>query len=226
MNSIIAAKRAGLRKLPAELIKQGIKLAMGDLIITGSQRSTRLYVKGKMYVPNEEKLRLFLLQQHHDLPMQGHPGYKSMLRKLLKNQYWLGMSRDCKQYATNIATCRHTKAYNTKKQGLLNLLPVPNSKWMDLSLDFVVNLPECRRRNQTFQHILVVVNRLTKQRIYEPPEGLSINEFIEAMNCWVFSSHSFPLSIVNDRGGQMTSTLWRRICERCHGPNLPQISRD
>ena len=124
------------------------------------------------------------------------------------------MPRDCKQYTTNCLVCRRTKAYNTKKQGLLSQLPIPNQKWMDLSLDFVVNLPQCRRQNRTFQHILVVVNRLTKQRLYEPLEGLTTSEFIEAMHRRVFSAHGYPLSIVNDRGGQMTSTLWKRLCER------------
>ena len=56
LNSIIAAKRAGLWKLPTEITKQGIKLAMGDLTLQGSGRSTRLYVRGKTYVPGEKKL--------------------------------------------------------------------------------------------------------------------------------------------------------------------------
>ena len=84
-NSIIAAKRAGLRKLPAEITKQSIKLAMEDLTLKSSERSTRLYVKSKMYVPNDENLKLFLLQQHHNPAIQGHSGYKAMLRKLLEN---------------------------------------------------------------------------------------------------------------------------------------------
>ena len=85
---------------------------------------------------------------------------------------------------------------------------------MDLSLDFVVNLPECRPQNQIFQHILVVVDRLTKQRIYKLLEGLSTSKFIETIHWRVFSAHGYPLSIVNDRGGQMTNTLWKRLCER------------
>ena len=137
-----------------------------------------------MYVPDDEKLRLFLLQQHHDPPIEGHPGYKAMLWKLLENSgwFWFGMAKDCKRYTTNCATCRRTKAYNTKKQGLFNPLPIPNRKWMDLSLEFVVNLPQCRWRNWTFQHILVVVDRLTKQKMYKPLESLSTREFIEVMD--------------------------------------------
>ena len=87
LSSIIAAKQAGLRKLPSNLTKQGIKLAMRDLTLenTGREESVRLYVKRKMYVPSYERLKLFLLQQHHDPPTQGHPVYKAMLRKLLRN---------------------------------------------------------------------------------------------------------------------------------------------
>ena len=182
---------------------------MGDLTLRDSDRGgkTRLYVKGKIYVPENENLRLFLLQQHHDLPTQGHPGYKTMLRKMLENWYWLKMPQNCKRYATNCLVCRRTKAYNTKKQGLLNPLPVPDQKWTALSLDFVVELPECHRRNRVFCHILVVVDRLTKQKMYKPLEGFSTSEFIEAMHWRVFSAHGYPLSIVNDRGSQMISKL-------------------
>lgn len=80
--------------------------------------------------------------QHHDPPAQGHPGYKAMLRNMQENYFWFDMAAHYKQYAVNCSTCRRIKVYNVKKQGLLNPLPVRNRKWMDLSLDFVVRLPE------------------------------------------------------------------------------------
>ena len=129
LNSIIAAKQAGFWKLPANLTtKQGIKLAMENLTLGGSGRNTRLYVKSRMYVPNNNNLQLFLLQQRYNQPTQGHSGYKAMLWKLLENWYWLGMPRDCKQYATNCSVYRRTKAYNIRKQGLLNPLPISHRK--------------------------------------------------------------------------------------------------
>ena len=69
VKNIIAAKRKGFQRLPANLIKQDIKLAMEDLTLEGSEGSTELYVKDKMYVPNDKNLRLFLLQQHHNPPI-------------------------------------------------------------------------------------------------------------------------------------------------------------
>ena len=76
-----------------------------------------------------------------------------------------------------------------------------------------MELPECHR-GKTFQHILVVVDKLTKRRIYKPLESLSIVEFIETMSQQVFSTHGYLLTIVNDQKGQITSTLWRRLCKR------------
>ena len=62
VQDIIAAKKKELRKLSLNLIKRGIKLAMGDLKI----ENDKLYVKGRLYVPNHESLQLHLLQKHHE----------------------------------------------------------------------------------------------------------------------------------------------------------------
>ena len=85
MNSIIAAKKRSLQNLLAELTKQEIKLAMGNLTVESSGNGKRLYVKHRMYVPNDKNLQLFLLQQHHNSATQSHPRFKAMHQKLQKN---------------------------------------------------------------------------------------------------------------------------------------------
>ena len=210
VKKIINAKACGLQKLPKALIKKGIVLSMRDLKI----KNKRFYMKNRMYVSENEALQLHLLQQHHDPPIYGHPGYKAMYRKIQANYFWFDMIKHCKQYVSNCLTCRHTKAYMVQKQNLLNSLPIPNRKWMDLLLDFVVKLPKCCRRNWVFQHILMVVDRLTKQWLYELFETLHMSEFIDAMYYCVFALYKFPLTMVNDWREQMTATLWQRLCKR------------
>ena len=78
---------------------------------------------------------------------------------------------------------------------------------MDLSLDFVVKLLKYYCRNQTFQHILVIVNRLTKRHLYKPLETLKIVEFIDTIYRKVFAIYRFSLTTVNDKSGQMTLML-------------------
>ena len=215
VKEIIDAKARGLRKLLTALTKKGIVLSMEDLKIENKQ----LYMKNRMYVSENEALQLHLLQQHHDSPIHGHPGYKAMYRTIQTNYFWFEMAKYCKQYASNWSTCRRIKAYTVQKQGLLNPLPIPNRKWMDLLLDFVVKLPKYYRRNRVFQHILVVINRLTKQHLYEPLETLYTGEFIDVMYCCVFALYRFLLTTVNDWRGQMTATLWQQLCKQ-YGINI------
>ena len=77
MNSLIAAKQHGQQKLSIELTKQGIKLSMKDLSISKNEPK-RLYVKRRIYMPENKKLQLFLLQQYYNPANQSHLGYKAM----------------------------------------------------------------------------------------------------------------------------------------------------
>ena len=215
VKEIINVKARGLQKLPTVLNKKDIRLSIRDLKI----KSKQLYVKNRMYVPENKSLQLFLLQQHHNSLIHGHLKYKAMYWKIQERYFWFDMAKHCKQYASNCLTCRQTKAYTVQKQDFLNLLPISNRKWMDLSLNFVVKLPKCRQRNCVFQHILVVVDQLTKKRLYEPLETLHTSKFINVMYCWVFALYGFLLTTVNDRGGQMTAILWRRLCKQ-YGINI------
>ena len=51
---------------------------MEDLKIKNKQ----FYVKNRMYISENKPLQLFLLQQYHDSPIYGHPGYKAMYWKI------------------------------------------------------------------------------------------------------------------------------------------------
>lgn len=105
-----------------------------------------------------------------------------MYAKLSENYYWLNMKETSRRYATNCSICRMAKAYNTQKQGLLAPLPIPERKWIDLSMDFVVDLPKYRRRNRIYENVLVVVDRLTKRKIYEPMGPMTTEDLLEALH--------------------------------------------
>ena len=38
----------------------------------------KLYIKDRLYIPDNDELKVCVLQQHHDSPEQGHLGYKSI----------------------------------------------------------------------------------------------------------------------------------------------------
>ena len=109
--------------------------------------------------------------------------------------------------------CRRAKAPRDKYNGALNPLPVPERPWTDITMDFVTGLPECELKNA----ILMVVDRLAKERVYIPCSDKDERTNAEATakmllhNVW--RRHGLPSSIVSDRGPQFVSAVWKSLCK-------------
>jgi hypothetical protein len=69
------------------------------------------------------------------------------------------MKRETARYVSECDTCQKVKADYMKPGGLLQLLSIPDWKWDDISMDFIVGLPltACKCNS-----IWVIVDRLTK----------------------------------------------------------------
>ena len=69
-----------------------------------------------------------------------------------------------RRYILNCHTCRRAKALRDRYNGLLKPLLIPSHPWTDVTLDFVTGL----RISNCYNTILMVVDRLTKERHYIP----------------------------------------------------------
>ena len=94
--------------------------------------------------------------------------------------------------------------------GLLQSLPIPQTLWQDISMDFVVGL----LWSNSCDAIWVVVDRLTKQRHLMPcTSTVDAKDLADLFIQWVFRLHGLPETITSDRGLQFASHLWRRLCK-------------
>jgi len=57
-----------------------------------------VYMKERMYIPNNKKLKEKILQENHDSVDVGHPGQQRMLELIKQNYWWLGLKKDIKKY--------------------------------------------------------------------------------------------------------------------------------
>ena len=56
------------------------------------------YMEGRIYVPNNKKLREEILKEHHNPADIGHPRQYRMLELLKRTYWWPGLKEDIKKY--------------------------------------------------------------------------------------------------------------------------------
>jgi hypothetical protein len=89
---------------------------------------------------------------------------------------------------------------------LLQPLQIPQWKWDEIGMDFIVGLPRTRAG---YDSIWVVVDRLTKLAHFIPVKTNSNNAVLaELYMSRIICLHGVPKKIVSDRGTQFTSHFW------------------
>ena len=170
-----------------------------------------LLYRNRFFVPRHDGLRLHLMQSHHDSPAFGHPGRAKTLELLQRNYYWDTMRRDVDRFVRNCEPCRRSRTSRHAPYGLLQSLPIPQTPWQDISMDFVVGLPW----SNGCDAIWVVVDRLTKQRHLVPcTSTVDAQDLADLFIQWVFRLHGLPETITSDRSPQFASHFWGRLCEK------------
>ncbi|KAD1274138.1 hypothetical protein E3N88_43077 [Mikania micrantha] len=103
-------------------------------------------------------LKSDIIQICHSSPAGGHSGYKRTLFKVQEMFYWKGCAKDVHRYVKECNVYQRIKYETIATPGLLQPLPVPQSIFTDISMDFISGLPKVNGKNTIF----VVVDRLTK----------------------------------------------------------------
>jgi len=71
-----------------------------------------VYKEGRIYIPNNKKIRKEILIENHDSVDVGHPEQHRMLELLKRTYWWLGLKKDMSRDALNISKIK----FNTKER--------------------------------------------------------------------------------------------------------------
>jgi hypothetical protein len=124
-----------------------------------------LWFKERLVVPKREALKKKILDEAHTSRYSIHPGSTKMYHDLRQQFWWARMKRETGRYVLECDTCRKVKANYKKPGGLLQPLSIPEWKWNDISMDFIVCLPLTARK---FDTIWVIMDRLSKSTHFIP----------------------------------------------------------
>ncbi|WVZ63997.1 hypothetical protein U9M48_013583 [Paspalum notatum var. saurae] len=163
-----------------------------------------VWYKNRICVPDVDSIKKLILSEAHDTAYSIHPGSTKMYHDLKERFRWYGMKRAVAEYVAMCDTCQRVKAEHQRPVGLLQPLKIPEWKWEEISMDFIVGLP---RTQKGYYSIWVVVDRLTKVAHFIPMNttysGARLAElYISRIICL----HGVPKRIISDRDGQTERT--------------------
>ena len=144
-------------------------------------------------------------QAHH---IVSHKAARKMHDYLACWYWWLTMAKDVEAFCKSCGTCQTTKTSTAKPKGLLHTLPVPNTLWSSIAMDFVGLFPEVHGYN----HHLVVICQLTSL-VHLIPRVTTVKASDVA---WLYLKeimclHGLLETIVSDRDPKFISKFWREL---------------
>jgi hypothetical protein len=161
--------------------------------------------KDRLYIPPAATLIQEIVQAVHE---DVHEGVQRMLHRLRRDFHFPNMKQLVQDFVRECSVCQRYKSEHLNPAGLLIPLPVPNSVWTDITLDFIEALPKVRDKSV----ILTVVDRFSKYCHFIPlAHPYSAESVAEAFFINIVRLHGVPQSMVSDRDPVFTSTFWREL---------------
>ncbi|GJY25525.1 putative reverse transcriptase domain-containing protein [Tanacetum coccineum] len=155
------------------------------------------------WVPCFGDLRALIMYESHKSKYSIHPGSDKMYQDLRRLYWWPNMKAEIATYVSKCLTCTKVKIEYQKPSGLLVQLEIPQWKWENITMDFVIKLPKTAAGQDT---IWVIIDRLTKSAHFLPiREDVTLEKLTRQYLKEVVSKHGVPVSIISDRDGKFTS---------------------
>jgi hypothetical protein len=170
-----------------------------------------LWFEDRLVVPKNRDLKKRILDEAHLSKFTKHPGSTKMYHDLKPLYWWTRMKREIAQYVSECDTCQRIKASNLKSAGALQPLSIPSWKWDDISMDFIVGLPNTSQHHDS---IWVIVDRLTKVAHFLLVHTTDkAHKYAKLCIDQTVCLHGLPRTIVSDRGAQFVARFWEQLQE-------------
>ena len=90
-------------KAVEEMKKAGVKMLRDE---EWREEYGLMLKEGKVYVPKDEALRVEIIRLHHNTLMGGYGGQWKTMELVTRNFWWLGATREIKQYMEGYNACQ------------------------------------------------------------------------------------------------------------------------
>ena len=166
--------------------------------------------QGRIVVPSS--MQTEIIQEHHANIVSGHFSWSRTLDLVSRHFWWPGMRESVRSFVSACTSCQRNKSTNKRPFGLLSPLPIPDSRWHTVTMDFIMDLPKSATGNDA---IMVLVDKLTKYVHLVPVvKTCSAEDVARYFIQHIYQYHGVPKVLISDRDPRFTSKLWKAFCQR------------
>ncbi|KAI3682301.1 hypothetical protein L1987_82192 [Smallanthus sonchifolius] len=185
------------------------EMACGVELLLETKANGLLYYLDRIWIPDRDDLRIFLMNESHKTRYSVYPGVDNMYVGLRQQYWWPGMKKDIALFVGKCLTCSKVKVEHQKPFGLLEQPEIPMWKWENLAMNFITKLP---RTSSGHDSIWVIIDRLTKSAHFLPiREDYRVEKLARIYIDEIVSHHRIPLNIISDRDSRFTSRFWQSL---------------
>jgi len=164
--------------------------------------------EGRVYVPKDEKLRVEIIQLHHDTLIAGHGEQWKMVELVTRNYWWPGVTKKVKRYVEGCDQCQKMKNRAEMLVGKLRPNQVLERLWQHILVDFIMKLPMSKGHDS----ILVVCDRFSKMfHFVATTEKTTAEDLARLFRDNMWKLHGLPESVILDREPQFAAGLMKEL---------------
>ena len=171
---------------------------MNRLLVVHDQNQDAELDFWRIVVPEKEEIKEKIVRELHSIPYSAHPGIHQAMARVRRSFFWKGILGDIRQFVENCPVCQMEKSDHALAKGKLMPTQIPETKWSEISIDFVTDLPISANKRDT---ILVTVDKATRM-VHLAPCRKNITATGTAQLLWntIIRYHGIPRVILSDRG--------------------------
>jgi hypothetical protein len=115
------------------------------------------------------------------------------------------------KYVASCDNCQRVKAEDQRPTRILQPLKIPQWKWEEISMDFIVGLPTTQ---SGYDSIWVIIDRFSKVAHFIPVKTTYKGaKLVELYIVRIMCLHRVPKKIISYGGTQFTSRFWEKLHE-------------
>ena len=158
-----------------------------------------LFKNDNLWILDKLNLMMKIIRNVHDQLFCAHSNMNKIEKFIKRYYYWFNMKLSIKRYIRNCHKCQRFKIFHDDRHELLISLSILNQRWINISIDFIIELFDSRDNNA----ICIIINRLTKERHYVfwivDDDDIIVKICVKILFHYVFCTHELLFSIIFDR---------------------------